>query len=124
MLNKTSKGLDMHVSDIRNDITNKLDYIVTSFDETLTATTRLISDFDADIDPLIANMTATSEKTAALITSLTLLSDKATALIAPGSPVNAKVISALREISDAMRSFRQLAESLERTPEAIIRGKK
>jgi paraquat-inducible protein B len=39
------------------------------------------------------------------------------------APLIVELEKTLREISDAARSFRQLADTLERHPEALIQGK-
>lgn len=50
--------------------------------------------------------------------------DNATALTEPNSVQIQQVGSTLREVSDAARSLRVLADFLERHPEALLRGKK
>jgi paraquat-inducible protein B len=50
--------------------------------------------------------------------------DNATALTEPNSVQIQQVGSTLREVSDAARSLRVLADYLERHPEALLRGKK
>ncbi|MBK8907713.1 MAG: MCE family protein [Rhodospirillales bacterium] len=44
-------------------------------------------------------------------------------LISPGSPLRYDLTQALTELRTALRSLRQLAEYLERHPEALVRGK-
>lgn len=44
-------------------------------------------------------------------------------LLAPNSPLQSEAYRALRELAEAARSFRIMADYLERHPEALIRGK-
>jgi paraquat-inducible protein B len=47
----------------------------------------------------------------------------ANALIQPDAPLNVEAVRAMRELSEAARSIRVMADYLQRHPEALIKGK-
>jgi len=68
------------------------------------------------IRPLIATLESTAKRADALIAAMQ-------DTIEPGSPLQRELITALREVSNAARSARALADDLERNPNSILFGK-
>lgn len=65
----------------------------------------------------------TAEAAEQLMTQANQTLASADDLISPGSPLRYDLTQALTELRTALRSLRQLAEYLERHPEALVRGK-
>ncbi len=82
-----------------------------------------IENANQKIDPLVASLRKTStEAQITLGQAQSTLGDLRTDL-APGSPLNYQLITALEDLSDASRSIRDLADYLQRNPSAVVRGK-
>lgn len=70
----------------------------------------------AAVRPLIATLEETARRADALIAAVQ-------STIEPGSPLQRELITALREMANAARSARALADNLERDPNSILFGK-
>jgi len=82
-----------------------------------------IENANQKIDPLVASLRKTStEAQVTLGQARSTLGELQTDL-APGSPFNYQLITALEDLSDASRSIRDLADYLQRNPSAVVRGK-
>jgi paraquat-inducible protein B len=91
------------------DLGNSLE----SLSETMRATNTLLGRLDSE---------TTSELNRTLAQTRATL-ESADALLSPNSPLQTEAYRALREFGAAARSFRLMADYLERHPEALIRGK-
>ncbi len=84
-----------------------------SLSKTMTATNALLKRLDRET---ASELTKTLQQTRKTLAS----ADK---VLAPNSPLQSEAYRALRELAAAARSFRIMADYLERHPEALIRGK-
>jgi paraquat-inducible protein B len=75
------------------------------------------------VDPLSHGVVAATDKTAAAANEVEQATKTLHTLIEPGSPVEVKLTQALDDVSAAARSLRILADSLDREPSSIVRGK-
>jgi paraquat-inducible protein B len=94
-----------------------------SLDETLVSVRELTRRLDQTVGPLGESLRTTADQTGKLEQELTRTLEAVRGLVAPGSPVTQQLTGALQEVSAAARSLRALAESLERNPSAIVRGR-
>jgi paraquat-inducible protein B len=76
----------------------------------------LVLHFDREQGPLLDSLKGTSEQA-----GMTL--QRAEALLAPSAPLVVELTAALHEFRSAARSVRLLADSLERDPSALVRGR-
>lgn len=81
--------------------------------ETMEATNSLLKRLDRETASELSRTLAQTRKTLA----------SAEKVLAPNSPLQSEAYRALRELATAARSFRIMADYLERHPEALIRGK-
>jgi paraquat-inducible protein B len=65
----------------------------------------------------------TLAKAAAALDQVQVLLKSANSIIAPGSPLHFEAVNALREVGAAAQSLRTLANTLERTPNAVVFGR-
>jgi paraquat-inducible protein B len=96
---------------------------VASLDETLASLRELTRRLDQTIGPLGQSLRATAEETQRLERELGKTLEAVRGLVAPRSPVTQQLTQALQEVSAAARALRTLAETLERNPAAIVRGR-
>ena len=75
------------------------------------------------VDPLSQGVVGATDKTAVAATEVEQATKTLRTLIEPGSPVEVKLTQTLDDVSAAVRSLRVLADSLERDPSSIVRGK-
>ena len=101
----------------------KLDAVGDEASATLAQTRKLIADtqkilgrLDAQIDPLSSSLRSTSDSATETFRSV----DRA---VAGDSRLGYEMIRALRDVADAARSLKTLADYLERHPDALLRGK-
>lgn len=79
----------------------------------LEATTRMVQHADADVAPQLAG---------ALVDARRAIND-ADGAVAVGAPLRVELLRTLEELTRAGESLRDLADYLERHPEAVVRGK-
>jgi paraquat-inducible protein B len=96
---------------------------VASLDRTLVSVRELTQRLDQTVGPLGESLRSTAEQTGKLEQELTRTLEAVRGLVAPGSPVTQQLTGALQEVSAAARSLRALADSLERNPSALVRGR-
>lgn len=101
----------------------KLDAVATQTDATLVDTRALVADtrkvlarLDAQIEPLSTSIQGTSDSARQTLNSVERAVDG-------DSRTGYELIRALRDVADAARSLKALADYLERHPEALLRGK-
>ncbi len=95
----------------------KLDHSISSLEDTLDRVDSTVKDVQPKVGPMVDNLNRAADQIQALTTS-------ANALISTdGATEDASVPGALRQLTDAARSLRSLADYLTRHPEAILRGK-
>jgi len=117
------QNLDARVGPLADDL-----------DATVQDTRKLVKNLDGQVKPLVDNVNKTVEdfdKLArdadARLGSLTNSLDKTLAgardVLSQDAPLIVELEATLKEISDAARSIRQLANTLDQQPEALIQGR-
>jgi paraquat-inducible protein B len=112
----------------------KIDPLTENIDGTIRDARKLVNKVDRQVDPMANNMNNTVKDFGKLardadsrLGSLTDSMDKTLSAVRGVASENAPLVveleKTLREISAMARSFRQLAEYLERHPEALLQGK-
>jgi paraquat-inducible protein B len=94
-----------------------------SLDETLASLRELSRRLDQTIGPLGESLRATAQETQRLEKQLATTLGAVQQLVEPGSPLTQQLGGALQDVSAAARSVRALADSLERNPGSIVRGR-
>jgi paraquat-inducible protein B len=94
-----------------------------SLDETLASLRELSKQLEMTIVPLGKSLQRTADETQKLEAELADTLGAVKQLVKPGSPLTQQLSTALQDVSAAARSVRQLADSLERNPGAIVRGR-
>lgn len=100
--------------------------IVKQLNLTLSATRKLIQRIDKKIDPLISNVSKTSEvaqDALAGVQATLKQTEKTLATFSEDSHMAYEMNKMIRELSAAARSMRSLSEYLEQHPDSIIKGK-
>ncbi|MDH3445382.1 MAG: MlaD family protein, partial [Deltaproteobacteria bacterium] len=102
---------------ISEDLTN----LLASLDQTLKTATKAVNRIDTDVTP---GLKTTIEEIRRVITSADgVLKSADATLVGRDAPAQQELRDALREITRAARSLRNLTDYLERHPEALLRGK-
>lgn len=84
---------------------------------------RFIDTFTERFAPLGPNIASTSDEARATLEELRELAIVLRATFSPSSDFRFEIGDTLRQVSSTMKSLRQLADFLERNPQAILRGK-
>ncbi len=90
---------------------------------TLAEARSLMVSVDTTLAPLRTSHTAATDSAAATLGELRTTLESVRAVIEPGSPLTFQLEQALTDLASTARSLRSLAESLERNPSSLIRGK-
>jgi paraquat-inducible protein B len=96
---------------------------VASLDETLASLRDLSRTLDQTVVPLGKSLQVTADRTQQLEAELERTLGAVRQVVEPGSPLTQDLATALRDVSSAARSVRTLADSLERNPSALVRGR-
>lgn len=96
---------------------------LSSIDETLLSLRELSKQLEQTIGPLGKSLETTARETQQLEAQLGKTLGAVQQLVQPNSPLTQQLSTALQDVSAAARSLRQLADSLERNPGAIVRGR-
>jgi paraquat-inducible protein B len=91
---------------------------LTHLHSTLTEIDKLLGDVSPQVGPLISKLNDAAAELAGTVTSLHQVLESA------GPNEDASLPETLRQISEAARSIKTLADYLDRPPEALIRGKR
>jgi paraquat-inducible protein B len=94
-----------------------------SLDRTLQSVQKLSRSLDGAVGPLAESLGTTAERAQLLEDELRKTLDSTRSLIEPGSPLSYQLQTTLEDVSAAARSVRSLAETLERDPSAVVRGR-
>jgi len=102
------------------DLTNSL----TKLRLTLDDTRALIGKLDARVDPLADGLTNTLHTAQLTLAQMRQGVEHLSGLVAPDAPLQTELTTALNELGNAARAVGDLAEFLQRHPNALISGKK
>jgi len=105
-----------------DEIGQDLRKAIAALDGTLQSANRTLARFDAETLPEVKKTLEDLRR--GLHTAERLLGNADNTLLGPDSPAPQELRDALREIARAARAIRELADSLERNPEALLRGKR
>jgi len=120
--------------EVVKNVGTKIDPLADNLDGTIRDARKLVNNVDRQVDPLAKNVNTTvndfgkltrdaDARVEALGTSLDKTLSAVRGVMSPDAPLIVELESTLKEISATARSFRQLANYLERHPEALIQGK-
>ena len=120
---KALKGTMEAAEDLVRKLDQQIDPLMANLDGTLGDTRKLLKNVDSKVDPLASGMEETLEaaRLAILESEETIESIQSTA--GEDSALVHALTGALTELTAAARSIRILAETLERQPESLLRGK-
>lgn len=116
-IDKLARNLDAQVKPVSNGI-----------QETTGHAKKLLSHVDAQVEPMAGDIKAAAKSLRELAKNsdqnLTPILLNAQSMVEEGSPLRYGLIKAIEDLGAAARSLRALADSLERQPESLIRGKR
>ena len=97
-----------------DSLQDQLETIATTLQHTLQHTDKLITRLDREVVPELADTLRDARKAL----------DQANKVLASDAPMQQEVRDTLREVGRAASAVRNLADLLERQPEALLKGKK
>ena len=101
----------------------KLESAGNDLQATLQSVRKLSDDVRAKVDPIGANLVATSKTAAETLDVAAEALDEVRAVLQPESPLFYQLNRTLTDVSAAAGAVSRLAEELERNPAALVRGK-
>jgi paraquat-inducible protein B len=96
---------------------------IASINQAVRSVQKLTETLNSQAGPVGKSLRETSDQTTATVKQLEEVARSARELFEPESPLAIRLSQALQEITAAARSLRTLADSLERNPSAIVRGR-
>jgi paraquat-inducible protein B len=105
------------------EATKTLPEALASFTDAMGAYADLAVAIDTAVIPMRGELTNSLEEATAALTEVRGAFNNMEAMLEPGSPITARLESALSEMGEAARALRILAEFLEQNPSALVRGK-
>jgi len=118
-LNKTMKELNGFAEKLNSKSEPTLD----NLDGLLTDARKLVNDVDGQIEPLVTDFRGAARAATASLETAERLLDGFQGLASHDAALAHDISTALRAISGAMNSIKELADYLERHPEALLSGK-
>jgi len=117
------KGLMVDLRDLTKDLDRALPPLVESIEEMIGSTQHLVQNVDRQVEPMSSSFqeVASTAKTSLEQAHRTLSTIEEVA--GKDSQVRYRLSMALKELATAARSVRDLADYLERHPEALLQGK-
>jgi paraquat-inducible protein B len=91
--------------------------------QAVTSLRELVVRLDREQGPLLTSLRETSEQAEATLQGAQVTIDSVRSLVASDAPLMVDLASTLQEFRDAARSVRLLADTLERDPSALVRGR-
>ena len=91
--------------------------------EAMNGLTRMIADADSAVGPLRVQLLETASRADSAMMALQGTLEESRSLLAAEGVTSTRLNEALYEISATMRAFRSLAETLDRNPGALLRGR-
>ena len=117
------KGLIVDFRDLTKDLDRALPPIIKGLDGVIESTDRLVKNVDRQVEPISSSFqdVASTAKASLQQAQSTLATFEEVA--GKDSQVRYRLSTALKELATAARSVRDLADYLERHPEALLQGK-
>jgi paraquat-inducible protein B len=112
-LNKTLKQAQQFAVALNQAVAPELKSAVSSLNDTLKRTRQLAQNFDASVVP---ELSATMQQAQSTLKSIN-------GSVSKDSPLYYELLRVFKELSEAARSIRVMADYLERNPDALIYGK-
>lgn len=97
--------------------------VVTNVNKAVASVHELTARLDSQAGPFLASLKTTSDRTNEALDQMRTTLQSVQVFIDPASPLASQITSALQELTGAARSVRLLADSIERNPSALVRGK-
>jgi paraquat-inducible protein B len=98
--------------------------LVARIDETLASVRKLADDVDVEVKPTAEDLRATMEGLRVTLKRVEGAAARVDLLLRGDSPTVTNLTKALVSFADAARSIKELAETLEKQPESLLRGKR
>jgi paraquat-inducible protein B len=105
------------------DAINSLTVTAASLNGAAVAIRAAANNVNTKIDPLAASLKKTSDDADTTMKQVKLALGDVQTTLAPDSPVTYQLKTTLKDMSEASRSIRELADYLQRNPSALVRGK-
>lgn len=90
---------------------------------TVIAIRKAVDSLNAKTDPVLVSLKQTSERTGLAMEQARSTMAELQMTFAPGSPLGYRLEVALEDLAGASNAMRELADSLERNPSSLVRGK-
>lgn len=122
----TLKSLQLAVDEFRlmvGNLDKEIAVLGGNLNQVSDEVTRLVSNLDAQVDPLMREIHRTIRSADTTLGAATSALNEADSLLSENSALRTEVMQALQNISDAARSLKGFADYLERHPEALLKGK-
>jgi paraquat-inducible protein B len=97
----------------------QLGHALQSLDETLTRLDNMTRDVEPDVKSLVKSLRDTADAAQGTLSAVNGMMGSN-----PNNPANTDLPKVMRELQDAARSVRELADYLDRHPESLLRGRK
>jgi paraquat-inducible protein B len=106
------------------NVNDQVEPVTSSFEQTLADTRQLVNNIDSRVEPIVGNINETLDTLKSGLGQAESLLKEIKSVIAENSYLSVEIVKALETVSAASRSVQDLAEYLQRHPEAFIKGKK
>jgi paraquat-inducible protein B len=121
-LRRAARGIEKAASRI-DDAGRSVPATLSRMDETLAAIRDAARSLEGQVPAVAGDARAALQRLTTALEQMDGTLREARLAISPGAPVPAQLEQALREVAGAARSLRVLADSLERDPSQIVRGR-
>lgn len=96
---------------------------ITELDKTLIAMRQAVEEINGAIEPVATDIERTMEEATKVMESLRKTVDTAQSLIEPDAPLAYQLEQTIKDVGDAARALRQLAELVDEQPTVLLYGK-
>jgi paraquat-inducible protein B len=96
---------------------------VVSLDAALKSFRKLSATLDTEVRPVAQSLRGTSQRADATAEEIEKAAQSVRTLLAPDAPLAIRLVQTLEDVSAAAQAIRRLADTLERDPSALVRGR-
>ena len=121
---KDLKKLIAHADTLVVNVNDKVDPVSDSLEQTMVDTRHLVNNIDSRMEPVAGSVKETLDSIQGAFTEAESLLTEAEDLIAKDSYMSHEIVKTLESLSAASRAIQDLADYLQRQPEAFIKGKR